>query len=564
MILIAPVAVSDTGAFSRASTASFYTVDGRLGVAPVNVPRLNYPPEKRTYAPAGWLAGPSLLLPTIPLPGMSIVPAAPPQFLAEAAGTNVMLQSQDLTTWTASDATIHANVSTAPDGTATSDLIRPTTTDTADHQAAKMGSAAVVAAGGVVGASIFLRAAGHATARFRCAPAGEAAGFEMIANLVTGDIPAAGSFGAGASFVNARLIALAAGWYRLELEGAVAGATTFGLTLTVGNGVTSFEGDEIAGVEAWGADLKAGLVTSYVATGATAVARAADVGTPMLVSSVEENEPVWLVGDTYAEDDIVRGAGDLAHKIFLSLKGPNIGHALTDTEWWLEAGSTNRWRMFDDVIGSQTADADSISVVITAPKRITALALMNIDAAAMRVTVTDAAEGIVYDREVSLIGTNGINNWWSWFFADIQRVTQKVLLDLPPYSGAQITITLSNPGNTVRCGACVIGQGRDIGITLEKPQIGNQDYSRKDRDSFGNAKIAKRPFSRRASFDVLVDNSAIDGVVDLLDGYRATPVVYLGSERYGSTVVFGFYNDYAVVIASAQDSRLNIQVESLV
>lgn len=563
MILIAPLAVTDTGLFSRSSTAAYYTADGRLGLAAVDAPRLNYPPERRQYAPAGWMAGLSLLLPTIPLPGMSVTPATPPQFLAEGAGTNVMLQSQDMSTWTASEVTVTTNVSAAPDGSATADQIRPTDVDTAQHSISKMGSVAVVAAGGLVGASIFLRAGGYGIARFRCAPSGEAAGFEMVVDLATGAIPAAGSFGTGATLTDARIVVLAAGWYRLELEGAVAGVTTFGLSVTVGDG-QSYAGDEIAGIEVWGADLKAGPVTSYVATTTAAVTRSADVGIPLMVSSVQESEPVWLVGETYGVDDVVRGTGDLQHTIFLSLKAANVGKALSNTEWWLKVGSTNRWRMFDDVIGSQTADTDSISFVITAPKRITALAMMNIDAASLRATVTDPLEGVVYNRTVSLIGTNGINNWWRWFFSDIERATQKVLLDLPPYSGAQLTITLSNPGNTVRCGACVIGQGRDIGRTLAKPEIGNQDYSRKDRDIFGNAKIAKRPFSRRASFDVIVDNSSVDGLVDLLDGYRATPIVYLGSAMFGSTVVYGFYKNYAVVIEYPTESRLTIQLESLV
>jgi len=50
----------------------------------------------------------------------------------------------------------------------------------------------------------------------------------------------------------------------------------------------------------------------------------------------------------------------------------------------------------------------------------------------------------------------------------------------------------------------------------------------------------------------------------LLDGYRATPIVYLGSEQFGSTIVYGFYNDYAAVIAYPTHSLLNIQLESLV
>lgn len=565
MKLIEPVPITDTNSFTRASTARFFTIDGRLGTAPIHEPRLNYPPEVRIYAPSGWMAGPSLLLPTMPLPGMSIVPAKVPEFLAEAAATNLMVQSEDLTGWTANEATIDVNFNVAPDGATTSDIFRPTAASSTAHGVKKEASAAVVTAGGQFGASIFLRAAGYGLARFRCATADDAAGIEMLVDLQTGDIPTAGPFGAGSALASARLSVLAAGWYRLELEGAVEGETTFALTVLAGAGAVSFEGDEVAGIEVWGAQIEAGTVSSYIPSAGTAGARAADVGTPMLVSSVAEDEAVYSTGATYAKNATVRGnTTATAHSLFVSLQAGNSNKPLTDTAWWIPAGATNRWRMFDAVVGSQTIDANSISVVVTSTKRLTALALMNIDAAAARVTVTDPDEGVVYDKTISLISTNGINNLWQWLFADIEKATQKVLLDLPPYAGAQITITLSNPGNTVKCGACVLGRLQRIGATQYGAAVGFTDYSIKGRNDFGDAIIKERPFSRRTDLPVRVKNVDVDQVVDQLAKFRAKPVVFIGSELFGSTIIYGFFKDASTVIDRTEDSLLNIELESLV
>lgn len=564
MKMIEPIRITDQNSFSRASTARFYAIDGRVGTAAVNEPRLHYTPEVRIYAPAGWLAGPSLLLPTIPLPGMTVVPAMVPRFLAEAAATNVMLQSQDLTTWTAAEATVTANFSVAPDGTETSEKIVPSTTDTPAHQVSKM-AAAVVAAGGPVAGSIFLRSSGFPLARLRLATTGQAAGVEMTVDLDDGDIPYAGAFGDGASFGEARIIQLGAGWWRLEIEGAVEGATTFGLFVTVGDGVDSLEGDGIAGIEAWGAQIEAGAVSSYIPTTTAAATRSADVGTPMLVSNVAEDEAVYNPATTYAANAVVRGnTPETAHTIYISLKAANVGKALTSTEWWLAAGGTNRWRMFDEVAGSQTVNPDTITVVLTSPKRVTALALLNIDAASARVTMTDAVDGVVYDKIFSLISTAGINNWWSWLFNDIERTTQKLALDLPPYSKAQLTITLSNPGYSVKCGACVIGKLIVVGKTQYGASPGIVDYSTKGRDAFGNPIIVQRPFSRRTQLPVRVPNSFVDRLIDLLAGYRATPIVYIGSELFGSTVIYGYYKDFSTVIAYPTESDLSIELESLV
>lgn len=564
MKLIEPVLIADTNSFTRASVARLYTADGRVVTAPVDEPRLNYPPEVRVYAPSGWMSGPSLMLPTMPLPGLTVIPAKVPEFLAEAAATNRMLATEDLTTWTANEADIETNFNVAPDGATTSDIFRPTSTDT-DAHGVKSASAAVVAAGAQFGASVFLRAAGYGLARFRCATTDDAAGVEMLVDLQTGDIPNAGPIGVGAEMASARLVVLAAGWYRLEIEGAVEGATTFALTVLAGSGLTTFEGDGVAGIEVWGAQIEAGAVSSYVPSAGTAGTRAADVGTPMLVSSVAEDEAVYSTGATYAQNATVRGnTPATAHSLYVSLKPSNSNKPLTDKEWWLPAGATNRWRMFDAVVGSQTIDANSISVVITSPKRLTALALLNIDAAVARVTVTDPTDGVVYDKTLSLISTNGINNLWQWLFADIEKATQKVLLDLPPYAGVQITITLSNPGNSVKCGACVLGRLQRIGMTQYGAAVGFVDYSVKERDAFGNAKIGERPFSRRTDLPVRVKNGNVDQVVDQLAKYRAKAIVYIGSELFGSTVIYGYFKEAETVIDRTEDSLLTIGLESLV
>lgn len=538
MKFIQPVAITDSGAFTRASTATYYNRAGVIAVAAVDEPRFNY---GRHY---------DVVTPLPPTPGL----------LVEAAKTNLMLQSQDITTWTAITANFAGNASQAPDGTITADRIRPTQTSVS-HGASRMASGAV-AAGAAVGGSIFLRAAGYDKVIFRCAPSGEAAGFQMAVNLTTGAITNPVAFGTGAVLNAFRVAILPGGWFRLEMEGSVVGATAYGLFVYIGD-FTAYAGDGVSGVDAWGAQVELGAVSSYIPTTTAAVTRAADVGVPQLLSNVLEDEPVWSSATAYAIGATVRGATALTkHKLYYSLVASNQNNAVTDATKWLALGATNRWKMFDQALNSQTIYPDSISTVLSVKERVDTIALLNIDAELVNVTITDAGV-VVFDETYTLTDDAGINNWHGYFFEDVTRASDKIIQNLPLFTGAQIKITLADPGGTVRCGACILGRAKEIGTANYGGSVGIQDYSVKQRDAFGNYTVLERAFSRRASFEVMVQAGYVDRLHTLLAGYRATPIVYIGADSYASTVVYGFYRDFSVAISYPSHSLCTLELEGL-
>ncbi|WP_374578293.1 hypothetical protein [Phenylobacterium sp.] len=551
MKFIDPIDLLASSSFSRASAASFYTLAGLVGFAPAGEPRLSYPPEVRIYAPAGWLTGPMLLLPTMPLPGVAILPPGAPQFLAEAASTNLMLQSQDITTWTAAEATVTANAAVAPDGTTSADLVAPSATDTVAHQISKAASASV-APGETVGASLFVRAAGLGKVRLRVATAGEAAGFEVTVDLANANLPSAGQFGAGASIMQARIVRLASDWIRIELEGAVAGEGDFGLYLTLGDGLNSFAGVTDKGVEVWGAQLEAGGVSSYIPTTTTAAVRAADLGKPRVVSSIPVTEPVYNAATTYAKNVAVRGdTAATSGTLYVSVASGNNGHALTDAAWWIEAGPINRLRMLDETLGTISTAADAITVVINPDQRVTGLALLAIDAAQARVTMTDPVEGVIYDRTVSLVDNSAVATPWDYFFQPIRRKTYDIFLDLPPYADIQVAVTLSDPGFAVACGGLSIGALQDIGDTRWGVGLSFISASTIQRDGFNRVTVKKRALSRKANVEVIVKPSMVDYLYDLFGQLDSRLVVWIASDQYRSMILYAYYKDFSLVVPYA-------------
>lgn len=299
------------------------------------------------------------------------------------------------------------------------------------------------------------------------------------------------------------------------------------------------------------------------------IVRPIDILDANLLSSnvTEADYSAWSSGTTYALGDRAIYVVANTHWIVESLQAGNLNHtptgATTDT-WWLKVGATNKWKMFDGLIQSQTSNADSIAVTLeSTTERIDTVALFNVDCAEARVTVTDAVDGLVYDQTVNMVSPSGITDWYSYFFEPVVRLTDYVFTELPPYLGADIAVTLTDTGGTALCGACVLGLSREIGGTMYGAQLGIQDYSIKQQDAYGNYSILQRAYSKRATFQVRVENSLIDELQTLLASYRSTATVYFGTDLYASTMVYGYYKDFAVVISYPTVSILNIELEGL-
>jgi hypothetical protein len=127
-----------------------------------------------------------------------------------------------------------------------------------------------------------------------------------------------------------------------------------------------------------------------------------------------------------------------------------------------------------------------------------------------------------------------------------------------------ISVIIENTGSTASCGECIVGLQRVIGTTQMGASLGIIDYSVKQTDDFGNFTVLERAYSKRADITVWVDNNDLDEVQRLLNLYRATPIVYIGSDKYTSTIIYGFYRDFETVISYPTLSVLNIDLESLI
>lgn len=285
----------------------------------------------------------------------------------------------------------------------------------------------------------------------------------------------------------------------------------------------------------------------------------------LVYSNILENDcPAYSAATTYAIGDRVMVVGANIHKTYTSLQAGNIGHApTTSPTFWVEEGATNRWKMFDASITSQASNPDTIVITLATSGIANGIALLNIECTNIRITATDAVLGVVYDQTINPAMKSGIADWYSYFLEPIVTVTDIAFTDLPLYSNMTITVTLTNIGHAVLCGGLIVGHAKNIGSTQRGTKISLLDFSVKQRDSFGNFDVVERAFSRRVSFPLWLEASAIDQTFNLLTKYRATPIVYIGIERFGSTIVYGFYKDLSIDITYLNYSVCSLEIEGL-
>ncbi len=284
--------------------------------------------------------------------------------------------------------------------------------------------------------------------------------------------------------------------------------------------------------------------------------------TAMLISSTraENDYTAWSAATTYALAQ--RCIDTTTHRIYESVQATNLNHAVTLTAWWIDVGPTNRWAMFDQAVGSVTSQATPLTVVI-APGIVNSLALLDISATSVTVSMTDGVAGpTVYNQTFPIHDGATILDWYMYFFQPLQPQTELIVEGLPPYSSGRITVAMT-AGTTAACGTLAVGSMIELGGTQYGVSVGIIDYSKKETDTFGVTSVIQRSYAKKIETPVLVENARLDYITRQLASVRATPCVWIASDRYSSLIAFGFYKDWSVNIPYPTHSEMNLTIEGL-
>jgi hypothetical protein len=233
----------------RSTTATYFDQDGILQTAAANQGRITFDPS------------------TLDCQGL----------LIEEQRTNSILQSENFgTTWVTTNSSVSTNVTTAPDGTTTADKLTEALDVTSVHQVAQ--TSVTVMSSATYTASVYAKADTRTRVRIAFIVGGTG-GVLADANLTSGTIGAATSFGGGTAVTSA-IQSVGNGWFRILITGSGPAGTSGELRceLLDATGNRQYNGDGTSGLFLWGAQLEAGAFpTSYIPTTTTALTRNADV-----------------------------------------------------------------------------------------------------------------------------------------------------------------------------------------------------------------------------------------------------------------------------------------------
>lgn len=287
---------------------------------------------------------------------------------------------------------------------------------------------------------------------------------------------------------------------------------------------------------------------------------------PFDASSITTNIPLtetaWTAGTyTVGTRRYVLPSYDLYEVVVASTADePTAGYA-KEVKTWDRVGKVNRYACFDGNLGSVMTGTDLDMTIAPGSGVMNGLAFFNLSGGSVRVTVTDPIDGVVYDNTITSIDNSGIANWFDWYFSPILLKAAGTLTDLPLYGSASVRVRITG---AFTLGELVLGTLTEIGTTGYGTQIGIIDFSRKDRDTFGNAVVIRRAFANLVTYSVKVQTARVGYARDILADRRATPTVFIGSDNHPATVVFGFYRDFTITLAGPSSSDCSIEVEGLI
>jgi hypothetical protein len=237
----------------------------------------------------------------------------------------------------------------------------------------------------------------------------------------------------------------------------------------------------------------------------------------------------------------------------------STGAALTDQTKWVKLSSTNRWKMLDKVYNTQTERSIELVYEITPGQIYDHLVLLNVEG--MTANLVQSISG--WSQTINL-WSHPVDDWWEFFYNVPTSLYDVTFVDIPPYPSSSLTLTISAPESTAKCGMALIGKAVKLGVSQWNPERSINDFSGASEDTFGNVTLIKRAYSKRLKMEIWIPPGYESHVTKVLEDHRATEIVVIGSELYALTLIYGFLGAWKVSPSNNSNKIASVEVKGLV
>ena len=294
-----------------------------------------------------------------------------------------------------------------------------------------------------------------------------------------------------------------------------------------------------------------------------------EITTALLTSSTAAEpgpgETAWNAATNYSIGTRAIRTG--THRVYEALAaGVDAGLPEDTPARWLDVGPTNRFAMFDLERNSATVVASPLTVVITPGQRVNSIALIGVVAQSVTIEMTVGATTVyTYTEDLTTRLTLG---WYDYFFGTFGSSPTVIRFDLPPFTGGVITVTLTGSGN-VQCGALALGTAVYLGKVQANPRSDALNFSRIERDDFGNTTLVPRRSVPKTNQVLLTEKGRIDKLGELRKALNAVPAVWSGLDDmttdgyFESLLVLGIYKQFAFDLSHPQHAVVTLELEEI-
>lgn len=279
------------------------------------------------------------------------------------------------------------------------------------------------------------------------------------------------------------------------------------------------------------------------------------------IAEPDTGETVWTAGSYSTGDEVISTA---THRVYRSAIDNNTANPETDDGTkWVDIRATNRWRMFDKTIGSQST-GDAVTIVLEPGILFNSIAGLNITGAeSINVKIIDENDGEVYNKDIVMVDNGAVSDYYQYFFEPLIAINEFALFDLPPYPNAVVEITMTGTG--IGVGEIITGRQVVIGVTQYGTSWKPSQFGLRERDDFGSYKVNIIATTDIMDYNVKVLKSDFSYVRSVLTSLGSEPTLWASTNgENDNNLVYGYYDNININFASPSLYDATISVQGLV